>query len=561
MTTYTVNYGDCAWKFAKNNLHKVNPTNKEILAELNRLVTVYNCKDIDEFNKKYFSKAGNVFEIIEEEPVAQNQQENNTVFETTPDTLRTHAHVATRDCTYVASHAMDTVPLHNNDVQLPKKDSLIINLGYYKWINFKEEQDRINNLSSDKERVIEWNKTFNKENKQNYIIIDKKACYAYVYSPDGELIKQYEVGVAKNKSDALLIRSKKNPDKDFKATSAGIYTANYRATGRDAYAKLYNDRVLQLSNDGLKEKGIGTGETGVALHQVPNGNTARTKKLEQPGISDENNRISDGCVNFLPEDFDDCMKYIDGVGTKVYILPEEDNNYMCVKNGRLHLTQKDYSGDVATTSTAMDPVKAIKIMVKDPQINENGRSMAYFLAEQKTDLIKDLKLDNDTYNELAMLALGIAGQETNFGSPMAGVKKLHPYFLKENFPEFVNFVKKLKGTNSFNSRGMTQMKLQSYTDNNVKQLLEKYDITEDSLKDPKKCATATMIVLASIYKNELPALKTQMQELNLSKTDALLYCWNNHKNEIKQGTATPEQNIYVRNTHRYMQDFDIYQYV
>jgi hypothetical protein len=51
------------------------------------------------------------------------------------------------------------------------------------------------------------------------------------------------------------------------------------------------------------------------LHQIPNGNTRRVKALKADGISNDNNRMSDGCVNFLPEDFDEMMNCIDGVGT------------------------------------------------------------------------------------------------------------------------------------------------------------------------------------------------------------------------------------------------------
>ena len=80
------------------------------------------------------------------------------------------------------------------------------------------------------------------------------------------------------------------------------------------------------------------------------------------------------------------------------------------------------------------------------------------------------------------------------------------------------------------------------------------------MEDPEVCTKATMIVLAHIYKNELPALKKQMQDLNVSKQDALLYCWSNHKCEITNRTATPSKNTYVRNVHCYMQEFELHQH-
>ena len=208
-----------------------------------------------------------------------------------------------------------------------------------RWDNIKLKQDAINLLPTNKERVIAWNKEFNKDGKP-YVIVDKENFTATVYSSSGEVLKEFEVGLGRMIGDANLKRGGKKED-ELNYTTAGIYTANYRGTGEDSYSRLYNDNILTLSNDALRERGIGSGETGVALHQVPNGNTARIESLKKDGASIENNRISDGCVNFLPEEFEELMTYIEGVGTKVYILPEDDNNYMCVKNGELQFAQKE----------------------------------------------------------------------------------------------------------------------------------------------------------------------------------------------------------------------------
>ena len=68
-----------------------------------------------------------------------------------------------------------------------------------------------------------------------------------------------------------------------------------------------------------------------------------------------------------------------------------------------------------------------------------------------------------------------------------------------------------------------------------------------------------MIILSHIYKNELPAMKSQMEKLNVSKVDAVLYCYNSRKHEITQGTATPNKSIYHKNVHSYMNYFDMIQ--
>lgn len=423
------------------------------------------------------------------------------------------------------------------------------------WDNIKSKQDAINLLPTNKERVIAWNKEFSKDGKP-YVIVDKENFTATVYSSSGEVLKEFEVGLGKKNGDALRI-SGNGQVNNF--TTAGIYTAKYKGSGTDDYSRLYNANILTLSNDALKERGIGSGETGVALHQVPNGNSARIEALQKEGVSIENNRFSDGCVNFLPEEFEELMTYIEGVGTKVYILPEDDNNYMCVKNGELQFAQKEYTGDVPTTSTTHDSVMPIEIAVNS-DLSEEGKNMAQALCDYKQKLCKDLKLDNDTYNELALLALGIAGQETNYGDPLAGSSKGTPYFLKEELTGLFNFLKEdIMGNNSYNSRGLTQMKIAGYTDETVKAMFKKYDITPDNVKNGEKSALATMIVLNSMLKNELPSLRTKMAENGVSTQDALLYCWNNKKNEIRNGTATPEKNIYIKNVRNFMNGFDLTQ--
>ena len=71
-------------------------------------------------------------------------------------------------------------------------------------------------------------------------------------------------------------------------------------------------------------------------------------------------------------------------------------------------------------------------------------------------------------------------------------------------------------------------------------------MTPENIQDEENSAIATMIVLNSILKNELPALRNKIDECNLSNEEAIMYIWNNKKNEIKNGTATPDKNIYTK---------------
>ena len=566
---YQVEIGDSLWKFTQTQLQKRNmdASNASIMEYMNKIKDAYGCDSIDSVAKKLFI-AGKSFEIkdniFSDNEFSSNLSStyNKFLAEKEKDTIAINDAIKNNISDSARSNFAILEENTENDSIQNLQTIKIPKIKKENFANIKKRQDAINNLPTDKDKIIAYRKEIDKS-RDNYVIVDKKNFSATVYTWDGKVIKSYEVGVAKEKSDKLLRRSKKHPENDIKSTSAGIYTANYRATGKDGYRRLYNDRVLTLSNDGLKAKGLGNGETGVAFHQIPNGNKYRIQLLKREGATEANNRFSSGCVNFLPEDFDDCMSNIKGVGTKVYILPEEENNYMVVKNGELHFAQKEYSGDVATTTTKNDKIKSISIFPTNYEtMRQEGIDMALTLSIKKEELANVLGLDNDTYNELAQLVLCIAGQETNYGSPLAGlsIKKMNGgYWMKENLPKLVQFAKKIKKNDSFDSRGITQCKLKSYTDEETQKLLKQYDINENNLNQPEKAAIATMIVLSCIYKNELPALKENMEKCGLTKTDAILYCYQGRKRKINDGTARPTYE-YIQNVMSYKNDFKITQY-
>ncbi len=404
---------------------------------------------------------------------------------------------------------------------------------YRPWQEIQQEYEKINELPTDKEKVIAYHKKNADEEPGNYIIVDKKTATLQVYSADGKLLKTFDAGLGAQKGDAYL-------KKDRKMTSAGIYTIKYKGSGHDDYANTYKDNIYEMATE--------KGETGVAIHQIPLALQGRYKKHYNGTIED--NRYSNGCVNLTENDFNTLEKYITGKGTKVYILPEDDNNYMVVKDGKLCLTQKEYDGQVMTSKRA-DSYKPIKFdLPKDA--NDTAKSFAKTLEDKKLELMTKLGLTSDEYNMMAELAFGIAERETKFGDS----KK---YKLKESANWGVSLVKWLKGDNSTNSRGLTQMKLGNYTDKETLEFLKEYGITEDNLSDPEKSAIATVIVLRSMYKNELPNLKEKMKSNDISDSEALMYLWNGKRREIVNGTATPDKNLYIAHIQKYQENYELLQ--
>lgn len=547
---YTVKRGDCAWKLAQKSLkakgQEVN--NDTIIQEMKNLAKANNCDSVDDFNKKFFSTIGldlkltsnpeNVdcestlaggghSEQLDSAKTAKSlraQRDSSVVSERTvekADSTRVEkVKVARGDSTHTAR--VDSAKMTQAMRRIAQGTALADSTS---WKDIQAQYTRINQLSDDKSKVLEWHKQ--NPTDQNFVIVDKKACKATVYSPDGKEVTSFMVGLGRQKGDDYM-----KPNNERPMTSAGIYTIDYRGNGRDGYARLYNDNIFTLTTD--------KGATGIALHQIPNGNKAR-KGVNYDGNL-ENNRYSNGCVNFEQKDFKELEKHI-GLGAKVYILPEDDNNYFVVKNGQLNLTQKKFTGQVMTSKKSKN-VSTIKIKA-NKGFNKNSKAFAQSIVSSKKSLMKDLNLDNDTYNNLASLAMGIAGQESQYGES-------NRYKLKESMQGAVSFAKSILGNKSYNSRGLTQMKIESYTDPKVKEMFKKYGITPESVEDPKKSAQATIIVLSCMMK-EIP------KSSKIDKMDALLYIWNNKKKELTRGTATPDKNLYVQNVRKYAKDFEIYQ--
>lgn len=407
------------------------------------------------------------------------------------------------------------------------------------WETVKRDYENINIRSDNEDRIKEWHRQHSAENPSDYVIIDKKKGLLKIYKTDGTLEKNsdgsdawFEVGIGEQAGDDFIT-------KDRHMTSAGVYTVNRQGTGKDKYNKYYGNNIFTLYTD--------RGSSGVAIHQIPIGgkkSAEEMKKLYDGNI--ENNRFSEGGINLLGSDFDELERFVKS-GTKVYVLPEDSNNEIIAKNGQLNLVQKKFTGTVLT-SRKNKTAQQLEIEPKTSSAkSDKMKEFAGALVNKKPELMKKLDIDNDTYNNFASLALGIAGQESNFGE---GTK----YWFKEHFPGIVSWYKNRKNNHSANSRGLTQMKIGGYKDPEVKNLLGEYGITDESLKIPTKSAIGTVIVLASMYKNELSSLRDKMQEQNVSKSDALLYLWQGKKHLILENKATPDKNTYILRVKKFLAD-------
>ncbi len=451
------------------------------------------------------------------------------------------------------------------------------------WKKLKEEYKELNQLSTDKERVIAWHKQNAQLNPKSYVIVDKANCEATAYSADGAVLETFEIGIGKQTGDEIqfenvdirventkngkkivIEKAKDNKGKTFETTSAGIY--HFLGKAKVGKTQYYNEYSITTERD----------STGLSIKKMAS-TDPEAKKIGNKKLDD--NRFTDGDVNLNIEDFYKMGKYLKP-GTEIFVLPEDPNNKIVVRDGQLNFVQKEFTG-TASTSKKPTVVHPIEIDLKPPKPENLGiggtiskwtlkvpkRIAAWHyedeslktnyiktLEDKKADMMTNLDIDNDTYNDLATLAIGIGNQETKLGqSPKYGWKK--------NWPSVVSAIKWLEGhtfwdVSPYDSRGMSQTKLDGYRDSYVKDLLDEkkgYGINPNNVDDPEKSAIATMIVLTSMYKNELPGIKSKLKELNMTWEDAMLYLWQGKKkSQILSGKANPDQNNYVRQVNSFL---------
>lgn len=205
--------------------------------------------------------------------------------------------------------------------------------------------DTFSKRLTDETKIINYNKLLKIYNKpvSNYVIIDKKACEARIYDPDGNIVYKTEVVLGKDIGDK---RSGGYGVKGVKVrcyTTPGEYLISREGTKNKKDIKLYGNRVLILSGDHTIEqyKKFST----LALHSVPSSPMGKLRKNVFRNGTVKDNRVSFGCINFLVESFDKMREFIKVKNTKVYILPEERGNSLHLeknKNGNYKFFQTKY---------------------------------------------------------------------------------------------------------------------------------------------------------------------------------------------------------------------------
>jgi hypothetical protein len=400
---------------------------------------------------------------------------------------------------------------------------------YKNWEEIRQRNTEINKM--DQAEII---KQFHKGTSEQYVIVDKKRDKMHLYEGDKE-IASYNIGTGENIGDqqtkTVVKDGKVLWEEGNKMTGAGIYTASNVNPKNNHYSdaptwNFYN------------ENGI---EVPMALHSSFGNRTSKIKDNDET-----NNRLSNGCINGVCQDLRDLYTKGFNKGEKLYVLPDDDNNKYEISNGKIIFKSKDSEVNKTINTLQYKPIK-IEYNKEFRESYPEVKNMAQAIVNNKKSLMKDLKINGDLFNDIAEISLGVAGQETEYGTSLK-------YKLKTEGVQ--DILKSITNNNSYNSKGITQIKFDGMN-KEVKVLFDKYGITKDNLNKGDKAIIAQIILFSYAYNNELPAYQKVMKELNVSPIEALLYLNQGKSGELRNKTATPEKNIYIKNVKTFSKNFTL----
>jgi len=489
---------------------------------------------------------------------------------------------------------------------LPEEYKEEVPLAEEQWISVDKLQkntEDVNALAD--EDVIIRSQMINNPN-QRYVVVDKKNQRLKLYHGD-DVITDIEVATGSRPGDAQTVTKPIDVNEDGIITEEdkvdGVYQVDWSkgnlSTGAGRYTitktaptsgDYYNNApAFTLAN----EQGI---EVSTAIHGAPD---YRLKYFDNDDIND--NRSSNGCINGKCSDLQGLYDMGLPTGTPVFILPEDEGNFFEMVDGQAVLrmsrqNRKKYAGsyvregysepfkgqggNYTTNTLRYKPIRA-KFDVESFQddiftafdfndteeLEKNTIPFINALVDNKKDIMKAAKIPSDVYNQIAKIAFGIYGAESNYGDThstsgnvLRGGAKLANKFFDEiglldgrsvsnidttaegkvtkaidaittGIDDTLGFVRapeelRIARDSDDVSLGFTQLRW-SYVKNNPRELKALNEVgiySKEDLLDPEKSAIATAIILGVRYNEQL----TPEQKKNIS-----LYLptkWNNAAN-------------------------------
>lgn len=423
------------------------------------------------------------------------------------------------------------------------------------------------------------------DHKSNYAIVDKKNKKLTVYSPSGDILySTNNIGVGASGDDYNTYTKTKNGKLVSRAGNMSTPAGITRVSGIGEY---HDQKSFQRARFNPK--------TGKWDHNI-----ASSMHHEASA-----GRGSNGCIRLLGNTGNELYNFIKK-GDFIYTLPEKEGSRFVVREGSLNYIADNPYGEDSGEKRLWDDYnvhinkdfRPLNISVKNSDISPdilpkwiynaydsktgvksnnaflgvisaidniakmdklgNIKEYSDAISYNKERIMSEFDIDSYTYDRMAMLAMGIAEQEAKFGvSPR--------YIGKQAIGDFgVDIAKRfrslLKGDGwndrSYNSKGITQIKIEGDNDE-TKKIYDKFGIDKENILKPYNSGIATMLRLASIYKNEVVGRGFKDNKGNdIDKFDALLYKWMGKGKLLNNGKASPNDNDYINNVKKYIGNFD-----
>lgn len=452
----------------------------------------------------------------------------------------------------------------------------------------KEDHDLMDIIS----REAEINKMSDEDiiksvdHKSNYAIVDKKNKKLTVYSPSGDILySTNNIGVGAS-GDDYNTYTKTTKDKKLIA-GAGNMSTPAGITRVSGIGEYHGQKSFQRARFDPK--------TGKWDHDI-------SSSMHHEASA---GRGSNGCIRLLGNTGNELYNFIKK-GDFIYTLPEKEGSRFVVREGSLNYIADNPYGEDSGEKRLWDDYnvhinkdfRPLNISVKNSDISpdilpkwiynaydsKNGvnSSNAFLgvisaidniakmdklgnikeysdaISYNKERIMSEFDIDSYTYDRMAMLAMGIAEQETKFGVSARYIGKQaigdQGVDIAKRFRSLLNG----NGWNdrSYNSKGITQIRIEGDNDE-TKKIYNKFGIDKENILKPYNSGIATMLRLASIYKNEVVGRGFKDNKGNdIDKFDALLYKWMGKGRLLNNGKASPDDNDYINNVKKYIGNFD-----
>lgn len=452
----------------------------------------------------------------------------------------------------------------------------------------KEDHDLMDIIS----REAEINKMSDEDiiksvgHKSNYAIVDKKNKKLTVYSPSGDILySTNNIGVGAS-GDDYNTYTKTTKDKKLIA-GAGNMSTPAGITRVSGIGEYHGQKSFQRARFDPK--------TGKWDHDI-------SSSMHHEASA---GRGSNGCIRLLGNTGNELYNFIKK-GDFIYTLPEKEGSRFVVREGSLNYIADNPYGEDSGEKRLWDDYnvhinkdfRPLNISVKNSDISpdilpkwiynaydsKNGvnSSNAFLgvisaidniakmdklgnikeysdaISYNKERIMSEFDIDSYTYDRMAMLAMGIAEQETKFG---VSARYIGKQAIGDQGADIAKRFRSLLNGNgwndrSYNSKGITQIKIEGDNDE-TKKIYNKFGIDKENILKPYNSGIATMLRLASIYKNEVVGRGFKDNKGNdIDKFDALLYKWMGKGRLLNNGKASPDDNDYINNVKKYIGNFD-----